>query len=126
MVVMTRFIPTYVGNTIFHCKIYARIPVHPHVCGEHNYDKNGNVITDGSSPRMWGTRFADMTGMQADRFIPTYVGNTAARISSFIGSPVHPHVCGEHRCIIELTLHSDGSSPRMWGTLMSLNKSMGG
>ncbi len=33
---------------------------------------------------------------------------------------VHPRVCGERESVAELLLPVDGSSPRVWGTLMNL------
>ena len=51
------------------------------------------------------------------RFIPTPVGNTAALLTLMITNPVHPHACGEHNTIAQLTADANGSSPRLWGTL---------
>jgi len=33
-----------------------------------------------------------------------------------IGATVHPHVCGEHSCLIMMSGFDSGSSPRVWGT----------
>ncbi len=76
VVVEYRFIPTCVGNTSVQAAGSARMPVHPHVCGEHspvsylehahfrfiptcvgNTDEqsSGPVRSTGSSPRVWGT-----------------------------------------------------------------------
>gem|GEM_PF-5505782 len=52
------------------------------------------------------------------RFIPTHVGNTIYLLSDFVSLTVHPHACGEHLVIQKCPLSHDGSSPRMWGTLL--------
>jgi len=54
------------------------------------------------------------------RFIPTPVGNTRRRDRDRQAVRVHPHACGEHhagrcdKCICH------GSSPRLWGTPLSI------
>ena len=50
------------------------------------------------------------------RFIPTYVGNTRLARPIWPMTPVHPHVCGEHRQPQIDIQRRRGSSPRMWGT----------
>ena len=52
------------------------------------------------------------------RFIPTAVGNTHS--TTIIPQPnaVHPHGCGEHSSLDNWTMRQDGSSPRLWGTLI--------
>ena len=113
-----RFIPTYVGNTSSFFPNIIAPSVHPHVCGEHTNSWNASSCMAGSSPRMWGTRFAkpwtrltcgssprmwgthtqDVGSVEPVRFIPTYVGNTQNKVV-----PIS---------------ENDGSSPRMWGTLL--------
>ena len=53
----TRFIPTHVGNTTLGAANATNVPVHPHACGKHSTVANNVVGQDGSSPRMWETRF---------------------------------------------------------------------
>ena len=90
-----RFIPTYVGNSGVICMASCSLTVHPHVCGEQFPDWNRAISKDGSSPRMWGTDRPAQDQPVPRRFIPTYVGNSAARRLSSRRSSVHPHVCGE-------------------------------
>jgi len=72
----------------------------------------------GSSPRMWGTLEAFIFRKVVVRFIPTHVGNSRGACLLFYGLTVHPHACGELRPR-GFAIHSvDGSSPRMWGTLV--------
>ena len=53
------------------------------------------------------------------RFIPTPVGNTDYHQPGITGVPVHPHACGEHARLLCLEEPNAGSSPRLWGTLLS-------
>ena len=71
---------------------------------------------DGSSPRLWGTRFRPGSRRPAWRFIPTPVGNTPLRLRSYRHRPVHPHSCGEHVNTRMIAGMLGGSSPRLWGT----------
>jgi len=51
-----RFIPTHVGNTPVDAGPATHHAVHPHACGEHIMNGCLPGGSDGSSPRMWGTR----------------------------------------------------------------------
>ena len=116
-----RFIPTCVGNILKRISIFGIPSVHPHVCGEHA----------GKCRRTWRAR----------RFIPTCVGNMPTARANAVAFSVHPHVCGEHAhplpiphrrqrfiptCVGNILLLSfsrswtNGSSPRVWGTLLFL------
>ena len=70
--------------------------VHPHACGEHISDALDLRVTDGSSPRMWGTLINRTCINTTKRFIPTHVG--------------------EHSDHFGPRPKMFGSSPRMWGT----------
>ena|GEM_PF-4718899 len=52
-----RFIPTHVGNTLNKPSKRMWRTVHPHACGEHFISISGKSTSIGSSPRMWGTHF---------------------------------------------------------------------
>ncbi len=52
----TRFIPTRVGNTPYFLIVAFFLAVHPHACGEHFHFSTSLLISDGSSPRVWGTQ----------------------------------------------------------------------
>ena len=75
-----RFIPTCVGNMRRRSWVLARLPVHPHVRGEHCLTYAYNVCDVGSSPRAWGTSVQEIWEKRIRRFIPTCVGNIFARI----------------------------------------------
>ncbi len=111
--------------------------VHPHVCGEHAVLAPLLAISNGSSPRVWGTSPQRQALAAAGRFIPTCVGNIledslevltqsgsssrvwgtfAAKEAVGLDTPVHPHVCGEHQAVALEQVFYGGSSPRVWGT----------
>jgi len=91
-----RFIPTHVGNTPPGRLSPRMIPVHPHACGEHGRTRTWEILSSGSSPRMWGTPSAPSLFSLRSRFIPTHVGNTPVSMFHCTLPPVHPHACGEH------------------------------
>ena len=70
--------------------------VHPHACGEHDWDVLEDEAAHGSSPRLWGTRVRIPRAGLVVRFIPTPVGNTSVTFVFIFSFPVHPHACGEH------------------------------
>ena len=112
----SRFIPTWVGNTIRRGRCPGWLPVHPHVGGEHLPYSRTMWSPAGSSPRGWGTRSPGGLCRRWDRFIPTWVGNTLACSRAAFRWAVHPHVGGEHPPDPPLDLDNHGSSPRGWGT----------
>ena len=94
-----RFIPTCVGNWCFKMSASVIVPVHPHVCGE---------------------LVKELKPLKAlERFIPTCVGNCIPRFDTALITPVHPHVCGELYACIDNSDVYPGSSPRVWGTVLS-------
>ena len=112
-------IPAYAGNTSPSIRQAATRRDHPRVCGEHIEYKVEGANSQGSSPRMRGTRFRQLEVRRRPGIIPAYAGNTSllTRFSSM--SQDHPRVCGEH--FIEQTdaPRIVGSSPRMRGTPFS-------
>ncbi len=114
--VQGRFIPTGVGNTGYDAEWHCIPAVHPHGCGEHQIAELVSEISDGSSPRVWGTRACGQENSLSRRFIPTGVGNTQGWPALKPRPPVHPHGCGEHDYYFRLRSQFGGSSPRVWGT----------
>ncbi|CAB1083939.1 CRISPR associated protein of unknown function [Olavius algarvensis Delta 1 endosymbiont] len=117
MVLINRFIPTPVGNTLSAVFCLTRKAVHPHACGEHSRKRSYLNSDCGSSPRLWGTHERSFSSRVIKRFIPTPVGNTVVVAQPLWFNSVHPHACGEHAKCNITALHSGGSSPRLWGTL---------
>ena len=115
-------IPTYAGNT---CRTRLGTLLrraHPHVCGEHLASSPKTPLGSGSSPRMRGT-LAIMSACEGNKgLIPTYAGNTPEYTAPELSHGAHPHVCGEHTIVLCGRGFSEGSSPRMRGTLMPVLK----
>ena len=97
-VLVTRSIPTCVGNTSGQCASGCTNSVHPHVRGE----------------------YATVTcaAISTLRSIPTCVGNTASDLSSATRRTVHPHVRGEYFQYSGDKQGCRGPSPRAWGILL--------
>ncbi len=94
-----RFIPTRVGNT-----------------------KTSDFVKPfnrGSSPRVWGIQVNLVWNYCNERFIPTRVGNTFESLWCLFFESVHPHACGEYLFAPFGNPVQDGSSPRVWGILVS-------
>ena len=111
-----RFIPACAGNTPTTRSSTPASPVHPRVCGEHEYLKMLALIEAGSSPRVRGTRPRRVRRGRGRRFIPACAGNTGRTKCPGVRAPVHPRVCGEHRERFMRGAFGDGSSPRVRGT----------
>ena len=73
-------------------------PAHPHVCGEHAVRVACTIVTNGSSPRVWGAPTLLVTAPSRFRLIPTCVGSTFLPLRRSRPASAHPHVCGEHTC----------------------------
>ena len=114
-----RFIPAPAGNTSAARTAPTRTPVHPRACGEHFAIPITICASDGSSPRLRGTREEGRVHADADRFIPAPAGNTAASLRFRPASTVHPRACGEHQQMNPLCIIITGSSPRLRGTLQA-------
>ncbi len=113
-----RFIPTPVGNILLLKNTVTEDAVHPHACGEHCYSTNSTALDRGSSPRLWGTLRGSTNGWARNRFIPTPVGNIICHQWPVRFCAVHPHACGEHNTRRNKMTITNGSSPRLWGTLL--------
>ena len=112
-----RFIPASAGNTPFRAAELGDELVHPRECGEHKQGATRSGISGGSSPRVRGTRPEPDKGVAHHRFIPASAGNTRAGCSGADLDSVHPRECGEHTTTIRRRCRSNGSSPRVRGTL---------
>ncbi len=120
-----RFIPACAGNTWrFHHR-GRKLAVHPRVCGEHSASIRWRRSAIGSSPRVRGTQQAAIYLIFHHRFIPACAGNTDISYLHASHSPVHPRVCGEHRCETLFSRSHVGSSPRVRGTRTCVGLSCG-
>ncbi len=90
------FLPTHVGNTRSRRSGSFSCTVHPHARGEHRTPRRLGRLSDGSSPRTWGTLDPERPPRAVHRFIPTHVGNTPHAPAPGRSDSVHPHARGEH------------------------------
>ena len=133
-----RFIPTYVGHTGQHPRLFPEPPVHPHIRGAYGQGHAPCVSENavhphirgayppavgwslhlhGSSPHTWGIRCRENHRICSTRFIPTYVGHTVSRILPGGMISVHPHIRGAYWVSKMQETLEDGSSPHTWGIL---------
>ena len=110
-----RFIPTYVGHTQLILPFAIALSVHPHLRGAYLTEIRRTHRTGGSSPPTWGIRRTGQSGVQAVRFIPTYVGHTPHGPRTFCRAPVHPHLRGAYTSTSINSFNASGSSPPTWG-----------
>ena len=101
---------------------------HPRACGEHSEEIDDLVKSLGSSPRMRGTRHSSSCYLGFQRIIPAHAGNTHTRPIRGRYHEDHPRACGEHEALHLPDEFKAGSSPRMRGTLRTIEvaKSLGG
>ena len=116
-IVLTRFIPTRVGNTQGTTPVIALYdgssprewgtprpatssPMSsrfiPTRVGNTEHYRGRPAKLYGSSPREWGTHAWNSVTWSPERFIPTRVGNTAHVGTIKPPRTVHPHASGEH------------------------------
>ena len=100
-VVFTGLIPTGVGNTGGTKPTHLPLQAHPHGCGEHIPLANMGILSQGSSPRVWGTRVTENHPTRVGGLIPTGVGNTSVWDGKTWVDAAHPHGCGEHLVVSE-------------------------
>ena len=118
-------IPAYAGNTLPFKSLSIIAWDHPRVCGEH-MQRLGSVLgVSGSSPRMRGTLSISFFRVLALRIIPAYAGNTCEGRRRCGQDRDHPRVCGEHVLSDEAFVRSQGSSPRMRGTPLVVDRHHG-
>ncbi len=111
-----RFIPACTGNSSSIRSISPMASVHPRVYGELRPVLLPPLDEAGSSPRVRGTLWTDLTTWVHARFIPACTGNSAIFLGHIELLAVHPRVYGELAINLGETLTTDGSSPRVRGT----------
>ena len=114
-----RIIPTRVGTRVFLQKFPIGTGDHPHACGDKWLSKYGKDMYWGSSPRVWGQDGRDFIRLHQPGIIPTRVG-TRTRIKRYIKKVRdHPHACGDKTECLLFCRTVKGSSPRVWGQVVS-------
>ena len=112
-----RFIPACAGNRAATRLERSSAPVHPRVCGEQSSRRASPSCAHGSSPRVRGTGEQGRLDGGRGRFIPACAGNSHHRPRRVPWPAVHPRVCGEQCSPRSWEMESDGSSPRVRGTV---------
>ena len=79
---LDRIIPTRVGTS--NCFFYDDYTLtdHPHACGDKPQAGSRNVVSTGSSPRVWGQDGGFQVEANGFRIIPTRVGTRASQLAS--------------------------------------------
>ena len=115
-----RFIPAFAGNARASAPRICTTPVHPRVCGERTLHADELAICGGSSPRLRGTLRDRLSQRHQVRFIPAFAGNAECFCTGPTNRAVHPRVCGERVISLRTTSRCSGSSPRLRGTLRTM------
>ena len=92
---------------------------HPHACGDKGRTRYRNAPCQGSSPRVWGQDLNSILIRQNIRIIPTRVGTSMQVIMAIPKIGDHPHACGDKSKTHTTERTSVGSSPRVWGQVLS-------
>ena len=120
-----RFIPACAGNSWVVVGVVGFLPVHPRVCGELNNTGIFLWRDNGSSPRVRGTPPRIALNLAPTRFIPACAGNSVVNPLSHHWQAVHPRVCGELAVRALAILTCAGSSPRVRGTPIGVERGVG-
>ena len=93
---------------------------HPRACGEQPGHSQGEIIDEGSSPRVRGAGFDQRVLELGHGIIPARAGSSGARAHSVPMARDHPRACGEQPTFSRLRWFSPGSSPRVRGAVEDL------
>ena len=110
-----RIIPTRVGTRVLDGRRECIDWDHPHACGDKFIMRSRLVVSEGSSPRVWGQ--ADICDFDTDveGIIPTRVGTRGNGFGGLLLTGDHPHACGDKQSLRVRSVMPMGSSPRVWG-----------
>ena len=111
-------IPACAGNTQTGEIYTPNTEDHPRVCGEHVSTWLCRLFWLGSSPRVRGTLCGIVTYCPNSGIIPACAGNTCCKTVYTHIFRDHPRVCGEHLACLLTNTWTQGSSPRVRGTLL--------
>ena len=95
---------------------------HPRGCGEHSTNAVPMRFTGGSSPRMRGALHNGRPRETTGGIIPADAGSTNSRPLRQRSIQDHPRGCGEHTIPRPSARPSRGSSPRMRGARLGVNR----
>ena len=112
-------IPTRVGTRPVSFSASDSKRDHPHACGDKGQDTVKSPLGMGSSPRVWGQVQIVNNRLILVRIIPTRVGTSFAPKKEECGVMDHPHACGDKRSLTAEIIPQNGSSPRVWGQVLT-------
>ncbi len=110
-------IPALAGNTLLFSYGGGVWRDHPRACGEHFTSPLNKYGSEGSSPRLRGTRARRIRIRSDAGIIPALAGNTNGLTTQLVLLRDHPRACGEHLPRSMSAIRLTGSSPRLRGTL---------
>ena len=88
-------IPTRVGTRVYRFPLLPECKDHPHACGDKPHSSTLPPFRIGSSPRVWGQDFFDVSFDASYGIIPTRVGTSLYRYGKEVYNEDHPHACGD-------------------------------
>ena len=110
-------IPAGAGHTGSSCIVHSCSRDHPRRCGAHACTGWQTLFAWGSSPRVRGTQSCIPSPCGAIGIIPAGAGHTETNYGWASRDGDHPRGCGAHIGFDKLIYFSEGSSPRVRGTL---------
>ena len=113
-----RFSPAGAGNARCSYSTSKRMAVQPRGCGERVAQLSLRMIQHGSAPRVRGTRSEAGRRSERRRFSPAGAGNAHVAALSIRQRSVQPRGCGERKLSPVMWTFSNGSAPRVRGTLL--------
>ena len=113
-------IPTRVGTRKGANDDTKKTKDHPHACGDKKKSSYCLATVAGSSPRVWGQVQLWIAVINQAGIIPTRVGTSGNESYRKHGRTDHPHACGDKFIMRSRFVVSEGSSPRVWGQVLSL------
>ena len=117
-----RIIPTRMGTSCKNLVNLTEQQDHPHAYGDKKKSSYCLATVAGSSPRVWGQDFFDVSFNASYRIIPTRMG-TRRFLSIYIDvNKDHPHAYGDKYFAFIFCTYSIGSSPRVWGQGLLRNR----
>ena len=91
-----RNIPAHAGKTLAPIAAEEAMAEHPRACGENGAIQRGQIILNGTSPRMRGKLGVSAKFDYRPRNIPAYAGKTHGGKTRPAQPAEHPRVCGEN------------------------------
>ena len=98
------------------------VRAHPRACGENIHDSLTRTRTRGSSPRVRGKQFFHPILIVSTGLIPARAGKTTHWCGRWTRCSAHPRACGENEIARAEDVNGNGSSPRVRGKPVELDR----